>query len=81
MARHQPVTGSMPVIGSAFEPRRPIFLEDDVVVIDTMQPCTSGRSVEVARDEPISSTRHTEKNKRYFPHLLTFFSYRRHKMV
>ncbi|EPB73790.1 hypothetical protein ANCCEY_07127 [Ancylostoma ceylanicum] len=76
MARHQPVTSSLPVIGldilhllcgvnlSGFEPRRPLFLEDDVVVIDTMQPCTSGRSVEVARDEPISAMRQSEKNKR-----------------
>ncbi|KAK6742017.1 hypothetical protein RB195_009719 [Necator americanus] len=65
--RQCPVVSSLPVIGSTsgFDPRCPHFFEEDVVVIDhSVQPSTSGRSVEVARNALTSSMRYSEKNKR-----------------
>ncbi|ETN69270.1 hypothetical protein NECAME_15417 [Necator americanus] len=50
---------------SGFDPRCPHFFEEDVVVIGhSVQPSTSGRSVEVARNALTSSMRYSEKNKR-----------------
>ncbi|CAJ0598109.1 unnamed protein product [Cylicocyclus nassatus] len=72
MTRHQPVVRSLPLIRTGYEQRCPLFLEDEVVVIDnTFEPSTSGRSVEVKRDEPaymtLSERNRSFRNRLYDP--------------
>ncbi|WKX98799.1 hypothetical protein Q1695_014021 [Nippostrongylus brasiliensis] len=52
------------IIRQQFTPSSPLFLGDDVVVVDnSMKPSTSERSVEVARSEPSASGKQCD-NKR-----------------
>nr|CDJ96789.1 Conserved hypothetical protein CHP02464 domain containing protein [Haemonchus contortus] len=70
MAKHPNFRKRPRVTEPQFESRCPIFLEDDVVIVDnSMKPSTSARSVELTRFEPSTSTNPADnkRNRIYAP--------------